>query len=255
MNLVILYPHYFFHDVTFIGSTGTQGGAENMITGSRQDYFQRTDEIDSITASSNVTELTEEEKKGDYLYCAGLNLVTDSKNNKAELTIQGSSSSDFSTDLVTTSSGTILTSDLMGARKEDYVLEHSGGQVRNYWRAVISNDGGVDVKIGCRLLFLGKMFYFGVEPLELLEVRLRKMGRRQIREVIIRFHGVSESKYQFFYDKIEKHRAYNPIILHTREDHRVLFNEKVFPCFIWQVRKDRPTQNVVNVDLTLRETI
>ena len=252
MNLVILYPHYFFHNVTFIGDTG---GAEKMITGSRQDYFQRTTEIDSITIRSDVTSLTEDEKKCDYLYCAGLNLVTDSKNNKADLMIQGSSSSDFSTDLVTTSSGAILTSDLMGARKEDYVLEHSGGQIRNHWRAVVGTNSGVDVRIGCRLLFLGKMFYFGVEPLELLEVRLRKMGRRQVREVAIRFHGVSESKYQFFYNKIEKHRAYNPIVLHTRSDHRVLFNEKVFPCFISQVRKDRPTQNIVNVDLTLRETI
>jgi hypothetical protein len=255
MNLVILYPDFFFRTTldTSEAYESTAHPARNLITGARQ-YFYSSDaeyatQVNFITGVSN---LAAEERAMQYVYVGGLNLIAANVGNSA-IVVDGAADNTFSTSVYNFSESNIYPEDLYGRAGEDYVVEAPVENERDYWRVYLTTSGAGTVLIQARTLYAGRWFYWGVEPEAPVNEYYRQSGgRRDKRTLQIIWKGVSDDALHEFSEKILRHKEYNHVVLYTREWHTILDGERVFPAYITSFSVDRlkTDRNVVTVEFT-----
>lgn len=254
MNLVILYPHYFFKGQVYGFSSGQVGHThKNLYSGSRQIYFKRATSSTSITFQTNITTIKAEQRAGQYLYLAGLNLLTSVDD--VSISVRGADDSAFTTNVYTESVSGISSSDLIGRHAEDYVLELDGDKYRDYWEMAISTSTSHIMKL--RKAYLGQWFYFGVEP----DAPASFSGdvissyRENRKTFSLKWKGVTNDNLRLFIDNILNYYQFNPVVLYARDWTGVLNNEKVLHCKINEYSLERNTHNNNTVSLVFEEII
>ena len=253
MNLVFLYPQYFFNGSPYVMPTATSGYSErNLVSGSRQLTFKQSTATTTLSLKTDVRSLRASERKPDYLYLAGLNLVT--SHFSPTIDVKGSLDSATTSSVVTDTASAVTKGDLVGKNQEDYIFELPNADYRDYWQVLFTTAGAISFEL--RKVFLGQFFYFGVEPDAPAVFNLgMAAGRKSIRTFDLRWSHVSNEQTALFTEKILRHREYNPIVLYTRDWTGVLNGERVIHCEVDSYTIERAIHNQNKITLKFKEVI
>lgn len=254
MNLVILYPHYFFKGQIYSFTSGQLNyGYKNLVSGSRQIYYKRSTPSTSITFQANVTTINADQRAAQYIYLAGLNLMTSIAS--VNVAIRGADNSTFTTNVYTGSASGITSANLIGRNSEDYILELSGTHYRDFWELGISTGTSNDMRL--RKAYLGQWFYFGVEPDAPASFRANTSSfyRLAAKQFSLQWKGVTNENLRLFIDNILNYYQFNPVVLYARNWTGVLNNERVLHCKINEYSLERVSHNNNKVSLVFEEII
>jgi len=259
MNLVILYPDYLFRgDAMTLPSSASGYDAENVITGSRQEFYRASSNVNRSSWPVDCSPLENEERVPDYLYLGGLNLAI-AKSDSASMSVylKGSTDNMFSVSTFEQSEADLTLGDLYGRKPEDYVMEISGASQKRYWRGRIETGGsGSDFKHELRKMYFGQWWYPDCEPDVPKRLTVSLDGERaQRRTLRLRWRGITNADLFTFTEKILKHRAYNPVVLYTRTWHSILNSERVFHCWITSFEHERSVHNRNNISVEFSEVL
>jgi hypothetical protein len=251
MNLVFLYPSFYFKGEPFSLPTGLSGfSAKSVITGSRQLYFKKETASTTVSFKTDVRTLSASERQAQYLYIAGLNLVT--SNDDVDIDVIGADDSAFSVNAVTESASAVNSSDLVGRKNEDYILELDGN-FKDYWQVLLTSSS---MQFELRKIMLGQWFYFGVEPDAPASLMVDiENYRRHVRVLELRWKGVSNEVLEDFTTKILQHQQYNPVVLYARDWSGVLNGETVFHCQIESFEIERIVHNSNQIAIRFKEIL
>ena len=252
MNLVFLYPHYFFNGSPYGLPTAASGYSNrNIVSGSRQSTFKAASAATTLSFKADIRSISPVERKPDYLYIGGLNLIT--AQSSPTIDVKGSDDSATTSNVVTDTDAGIVKADLIGKNQDDYILELSNADYKDYWQVLFTTDS---IQHEIRKLFLGQFFYFGVEPdaPAVFSMPIRS-GRRHVREFELRWRHVTNETVAKFTAKILQHREYNPIVLYARDWQGVLNGEKVIYCEIDNYAIERELHNHNKITLRFKEVI
>lgn len=252
MNLVILYPHFFFRGEPFSLPTAATGySAKNVITGSRQLIFKKETASTTVSFKTHVGALRGEERQGQYLYLAGVNLVTN--HFSPYIDIIGADDSSFSVNDVTETISALTTGDLIGRKNEDYIFELDGN-FKDYWQVLFTCAGALQYEI--RKIFLGQWFYFGVEPdaPASFDVDISDF-RRHVRTLELTWKGVSNEVLKQFTTRILAYYQFNPVVLYARDWDGILNGETIFHCQIESFDVKRVLHDNNEVSVRFKEII
>lgn len=252
MNLVILYPHFFFRGEPFSLPTAATGhSAKNVITGSRQLVFKKETASTTVAFKTAVGALAGSERQAQYLYVAGLNLVT--PHFSPYIDVIGADDSSFSVNAVTETASALTIADCIGRNNEDYILELDGN-FKDYWQVLFTVAGNLQYEL--RKIFLGQWFYFGVEPdaPASFEVDISDF-RRHVRTLELTWKGVSNESLKEFTTRILAYHQFNPIVLYARDWDGVLNGETILHCQIESFDLKRRLHDNNEVSIRFKEII
>ena len=252
MNLVILYPHFFFRGEPFsLPSAATGSSAKNVITGSRQLIFKKETASTTVAFKTAVGALAGSERQAQYLYVAGVNLVTN--HYSPYIDIIGADDSAFSVNAVTETISALTTGDLIGRNNEDYIFELAGN-FKDYWQVLFTTADVLQYEI--RKIFLGQWFYFGVEPdaPASFDVDISDL-RRHIRTLELTWKGVTNEVLEEFTTRILAYQQFNPVVLYAKDWSGILNGETVFHCQIEDFDIKRIVHNSNEISLRFKEII
>lgn len=259
MNLVIIYPDYLFRADGMTFTTGATGySANNVVTGCRQSFFRAASAVNQSSWSVDLNSLDVSERAPDYAYFGGLNLsIAKSAGKAMTVYLKGSTDNTLTNDPEEWTEADLTLGDLYGRRSEDYVLEIDSASQLRYWRGRIETGASAaDFQHELRKLYFGQWWYPDCEPdVPARMTVLHDGARAQRRRLTLNWRGVTNALIEELDDKILKHRAYNPVVLYTREWHSILNAERVFNCIVTDFNIDRTVHNRNNVRLEFTEVI
>ena len=248
----MLYPHFLFRGEPYSLPTPASGySASNVITGSRQLRYKHGSSSTTLTFKTGLLAINGAERQAEYIYLAGLNLVT--QRQAVDIEVKGADDSAISVNVTTESVTGVTTSNLIGPRADDYVLPLAGN-FKDYWQVKLTCASALTFEL--RKIFLGQYFDFGVDPDAPLRTDFGMLSTRRYAKVFdITWKGVTNEKLAFFSEKILKHRQYNPIVLYTKSWHGALSGQKAIYAMVDDFKIDRPRHDYNNVTIKFNEMI
>lgn len=252
MNLVLLYPHFYFKGEPYSLPTPATGFTNrSLFGGSRQLTFKASASTTTLSIKTSVKTLPASQRQGQYLYVSGLNLVTSYYS--PYIDVKGADNSGISTNVVTDTAVALTKANLVGANSDDFIMELTGAY-KDYWEVLFTCAGAINYQL--RKLMLGQFFYFGVEPSAPVSIMpVMEDGRRYVRYIDLRWEGVTNETMKLFFTNILAHREYNPVVLYARSWDGILKGEKLIYCEIDSYNLERISHDNNLISIRFKETI
>jgi hypothetical protein len=220
----------------------------NLFGGTKPDYYRL------ATATSGDTRLTinTSSQSANFLYLGKALLLKN--DDVGTITIKGHSSNNYGAGTTVHTISTFGSAAMVGPDDDDYLATFTLSSAFEWW--FINYNASAASLVMHSKAFLGQSFDPGKDPTGTVSItRERPLGanRRAAYTFDISWEGLSYAKAVEMYQRFNKPRRHNPIVLYTTDYHSLLMNHRVIYGRVLSMTQPPRQTNFVDVSMTVEE--
>ncbi len=220
----------------------------NLFGGTKPDYFM----LNTATSGDTRITINNNSMACDFLYLGKALLLKNS--NVGTITIRGHSVDNYAAATTVATISSFGSASMVGPDSDDFITTFTLSSSFPWW--YINYNASAASLIMHSHAFLGQGFDPGRDPntgLRILRTRPLGANRRSAYTFEVTWEGLSYTKAVEMYQKFNRPRRHNPIVLYTTTSHDILFGNRVLLGRILSMTQPPRQTNYVDVSMTFEE--